>query len=107
MSPFVWMFISSFKDFGITCFGSATIKSLIQLEYSHLPKRLFRFCVFSFCEQPHSSTLIPRSFALAIFKGAICRQPISFNKTDREKKRKPKEIGRKKERDRMACKSAP
>ncbi|SDC85400.1 MULTISPECIES: BREX-1 system adenine-specific DNA-methyltransferase PglX [unclassified Candidatus Frackibacter] len=56
MSPFVWMFISSYEDFRTTIVEEKTISSLIQLEYSGFAEATVPICTFtlrnSFLELP-------------------------------------------------------
>ncbi|MDB6134350.1 MAG: putative type restriction enzyme methylase subunit [Verrucomicrobiales bacterium] len=47
MSPFVWMFIASYRDLRILLTGKATITSLVQLEYSGFDGATVPICTFT------------------------------------------------------------
>ena len=62
MCPFVWMFISSYEQLRLNIISSATLTSLIQLEYSGFEGATVPICTFCF-----------RNSSIAGYKGAfIC-----------------------------------
>jgi type II restriction/modification system DNA methylase subunit YeeA len=52
MSPFVWMFISSYEDFRADILGSSAITSLVQLEYSGFDGATVPVCTFTIVNAP-------------------------------------------------------
>ncbi|MDO4551775.1 MAG: BREX-1 system adenine-specific DNA-methyltransferase PglX [Planctomycetia bacterium] len=62
MTPFVWMFISSYKKLRLKILNEKTLTSLIQLEYSSFQSATVPICVFTL-----QNTFIPH------YKGAYIR----------------------------------
>ena len=52
MSPFVWMFISSYEELRKTLLNQATLTTLIQLEYSGFAEATVPICTFTFLNTP-------------------------------------------------------
>jgi type II restriction/modification system DNA methylase subunit YeeA len=52
MSPFVWMFISSYEEFRADILGSSAITSLVQLEYSGFDGATVPVCTFTIVNAP-------------------------------------------------------
>lgn len=73
MSPFVWMFISSFEDFRKKIIEEHTIHSLIQLEYSGFDGATVPICTF--CLRKQKADLKGSYIRLSDFKGAKNQAP--------------------------------
>jgi type II restriction/modification system DNA methylase subunit YeeA len=74
MSPFVWMFISSYEELRQYIYKSATLSSLIQLEYSGFDGATVPICTFTFIKanvKNHRSCFIK----LSDFRGADQQAP--------------------------------
>ncbi|AQQ52243.1 BREX-1 system adenine-specific DNA-methyltransferase PglX [Planococcus lenghuensis] len=68
MSPFVWMFISSFEKFRQKMIGQKTISSLIQLEYSGFEGATVPICTFTL--RNYNSELLGEYVKLTDFRGS-------------------------------------
>jgi hypothetical protein len=69
MSPFVWMFISSYEELRTHFIEHATLTSLVQLEYSGFDGATVPICTFTFGKQ-HVADFVSSYVRLADFKGA-------------------------------------
>lgn len=69
MSPFVWMFISSYEELREYFIESATLTSLIQLEYSGFEGAVVPICTFTLAKQ-HLSNFVGSYVRLSEFRGA-------------------------------------
>lgn len=68
MSPFVWMFISSYESLRKMIIGSKSISSLIQLEYSGFAEAAVPICTFIL---RNSKSILPGQYIrLSDFKGS-------------------------------------
>jgi type II restriction/modification system DNA methylase subunit YeeA len=74
MSPFVWMFVSSFEDLRARLTGSATLTSLIQLEYSGFAEATVPICCFVALNGRASGSKTA-FIRLADFKGPALQEP--------------------------------
>ncbi|WP_347454206.1 BREX-1 system adenine-specific DNA-methyltransferase PglX [Acinetobacter thermotolerans] len=74
MSPFVWMFISSYENLRTHFIDNATISSLIQLEYSGFDGATVPICTFTLAKT-HISDFIGSYVRLSDFKGAENQAP--------------------------------
>ena len=74
MSPFVWMFISSFQEMRQKFINEATLTSLIQLEYSGFDGATVPICTFTLAKY-HSNEFIGSYIRLSNFKGADLQGP--------------------------------
>jgi hypothetical protein len=74
MSPFVWMFVSSFEDLRARLTGSATLTSLIQLEYSGFADATVPICCFVALNGRASGSKTA-FIRLADFKGPALQEP--------------------------------
>lgn len=74
MSPFVWMFISSYQDLRIKLINDNIITSLVQLEYSGFDGATVPICTFTL-----QRTQLPKFYGgfirLSNFKGTINQAP--------------------------------
>ncbi len=73
MTPFVWMFISSFCDLRKMIIEQGCITSLIQLEYSGFDGATVPICTYTFAKNP--ADIIGEFIKLSDFKG-VDKQPI-------------------------------
>lgn len=69
MSPFVWMFISSYEQLRIYFIEHATLTSLVQLEYSGFDGATVPICTFTLGKQ-HVADFLSSYVRLSDFKGA-------------------------------------
>lgn len=69
MSPFVWMFISSYEELREHFIESATLTSLIQLEYSGFEGAVVPICTFTLAKQ-HLANFVGSYVRLSEFRGA-------------------------------------
>ena len=74
MTPFVWMFISSYEDMRKFLLGRKTISSLIQLEYSGFDGATVPICTFTI-ENRHRPELRGAYVRLSDFRGASVQGP--------------------------------
>jgi len=74
MSPFVWMFISSYEKLRNFLIDSKTITSLIQLEYSGFEGATVPICTFT-VENNHRSDFQGGYVRLSDFRGAKNQGP--------------------------------
>ena len=74
MTPFVWMFISSYEKLRLFLLESKTITSLIQLEYSGFDGATVPICTFTL-ENSHSPELQGGYVRLSDFRGATNQGP--------------------------------
>lgn len=74
MSPFVWMFISSFENLRLNLIDGATITSLIQLEYSGFSGATVPICTFVFLNN-HIQNYKSSFIKLSDFRGADNQAP--------------------------------
>lgn len=73
MTPFVWMFISSFEKLRMFILNNCSITSLIQLEYSGFDGATVPICTFTL--QNNSSDLDGSFIRLSNFKGSSNQMP--------------------------------
>lgn len=74
MSPFVWMFISSYEDLRSHFIEHSTLTSLIQLEYSGFDGATVPICTFTLAKQ-HAEGFIGSFIRLSDFRGADQQGP--------------------------------
>ena len=74
MTPFVWMFISSYEKLRLFLIDHKTITSLIQLEYSGFDGATVPICTFTI-ENAHNPTYKGGYVRLSDFKGAAVQGP--------------------------------
>lgn len=74
MTPFVWMFISSYEKLRSYLINNKTISSLIQLEYSGFDGATVPICTFTI-ENIHKPEFKAGFVRLSDFKGAINQAP--------------------------------
>jgi type II restriction/modification system DNA methylase subunit YeeA len=74
MSPFVWMFISSYEELRTHFIEQATLTSLVQLEYSGFDGATVPICTFTLGKQ-HVADFVSSYVRLADFKGADQQAP--------------------------------
>jgi len=68
MSPFVWMFISSYEKLRNILIDKATITSLVQLEYSGFAEAVVPICTFTLSKK-HDPKAISSFIRLSEFRG--------------------------------------
>src|SRR5690606_779827 len=74
MSPFVWMFISSYENLRTHFIDQTTISSLIQLEYSGFDGATVPICTFTLAKT-HLTNFIGSYIRLSDFKGSESQAP--------------------------------
>jgi type II restriction/modification system DNA methylase subunit YeeA len=74
MTPFVWMFISSYEDLRSFLINQKTITSLIQLEYSGFDGATVPICTFTM-ENSHQPTFEGAYIRLSDFRGSDVQGP--------------------------------
>ncbi|MFA5545856.1 MAG: BREX-1 system adenine-specific DNA-methyltransferase PglX [Sphaerochaetaceae bacterium] len=74
MSPYVWMFISSYEKLRALLINQKTITSLIQLEYSGFDGATVPICTFTF-ENRHKPNYKGAYIRLSDFRGAVNQAP--------------------------------
>lgn len=74
MSPFVWMFISSYEELRTHFMDHATLTSLVQLEYSGFDGATVPICTFTLAKQ-HVAQFVSSYVRLSDFKGADLQGP--------------------------------
>ena len=74
MSPFVWMFISSYENLRQTLIDKATLTTLIQLEYSGFAGATVPICTFTF-QNYHCDEYAGSFIRLSDFRGAENQAP--------------------------------
>lgn len=74
MSPFVWMFISSYENLRTHFIDHATLTSLIQLEYSGFEGATVPICTFTLGKQ-HLAQFVGSYVRLSDFRGADIQGP--------------------------------
>ena len=74
MSPFVWMFISSYEGLRTHFIDHATLTSLVQLEYSGFDGATVPICTFTLAKQ-HVAQFVGSYVRLSDFKGADLQGP--------------------------------
>ncbi|MFV5498302.1 BREX-1 system adenine-specific DNA-methyltransferase PglX [Acinetobacter baumannii] len=74
MSPFVWMFISSYENLRTHFIDNATISSLIQLEYSGFDGATVPICTFTLAKS-HISDFVGSYIRLSDFRGSEKQAP--------------------------------
>lgn len=74
MSPFVWMFISSYENLRTHFIDNATITSLIQLEYSGFDGATVPICTFTLAKS-HISDFVGSYIRLSDFRGSENQAP--------------------------------
>ncbi|GAO25245.1 type II restriction enzyme [Alicycliphilus sp. B1] len=74
MSPFVWMFISSYEDLRLHFLNCATLTSLIQLEYSGFDGATVPICTFTL-DKHHAASYLGSYVRLSDFRGADQQGP--------------------------------
>ncbi len=73
MTPYVWMFISSYEDLRLYLIDNKNISSLVQLEYSGFSNATVPICSFSI--RNYSSRTLGEYIKLSDFKG-VKKQPL-------------------------------
>ncbi|MDZ8259435.1 BREX-1 system adenine-specific DNA-methyltransferase PglX [Nostoc sp. ChiQUE01b] len=68
ITPFVWMFLSTYKDFRIKLLNNFTITSLVQLEYNAFEPACIPVCAFSL-QKPANKNKLGAYIKLSDFKG--------------------------------------
>jgi len=74
MSPFVWMFISSYEELRHHFIDNATLTSLVQLEYSGFDGATVPICTFTLAKE-HSAEFVGSYVRLTNFRGADQQGP--------------------------------
>lgn len=74
MSPFVWMFISSYEELRTHFIDRATLTSLVQLEYSGFDGATVPICTFTLGKQ-HVAQFVGSYVRLSDFRGADQQGP--------------------------------
>ena len=74
MSPFVWMFISSYEELRDHLIDDATLTSLVQLEYSGFDGATVPICTFTLAKQ-HVAQFVGSYVRLSDFRGADQQGP--------------------------------
>lgn len=74
MTPFVWMFISSYEELRLQLINNETIISLIQLEYSGFDGATVPICTFTL-QKNHISNFSGSYIRLSDFRGAANQGP--------------------------------
>ena len=74
MSPFVWMFISSYEELRTHFIDHATLTSLVQLEYSGFDGATVPICTFTLAKE-HVAQFVGSYVRLSDFKGADLQGP--------------------------------
>lgn len=74
MSPFVWMFISSYENLRAHFIDQATIHKLIQLEYSGFDGATVPICTFTLAKS-HVSNFMGSYIRLSDFRGSENQAP--------------------------------
>jgi len=74
MSPFVWMFISSHEELRLNLINTATLSTLIQLEYSGFAEATVPICTFTFCNT-HYNNFKGSFIRLSDFRGSDNQSP--------------------------------
>lgn len=74
MSPFVWMFISSYEELRTHLIDQVTLTSLVQLEYSGFDGATVPICTFTLGKQ-HVAQFVGSYVRLSDFKGADQQGP--------------------------------
>lgn len=74
MSPFVWMFISSFEELRLKFITQNTIMSLVQLEYSGFEGATVPVCAFTLAKA-HVNEFVGSYIRLSDFRGAEQQGP--------------------------------
>ena len=74
MSPFVWMFISTYEELRLHFIENASLTSLIQLEYSGFDGATVPICTFTLAKQ-HVIDFMGSFIRLSDFKGAEQQSP--------------------------------
>ena len=74
MSPFVWMFISSYEELRTHFIDHATLTSLVQLEYSGFDGATVPICTFTLGKQ-HVAQFVGSYVRLSDFRGADLQGP--------------------------------
>jgi hypothetical protein len=74
MSPFVWMFISSYEDLRRHVLAEATLTSLVQLEYSGFDGATVPICTFTI-DRSHLTDYVGTYLRLVDFKGSDQQAP--------------------------------
>jgi type II restriction/modification system DNA methylase subunit YeeA len=74
MSPFVWMFISSYEELRQHFIDNATLTSLVQLEYGGFDGAVVPICTFTIAKQ-HAERYLGSFIKLSDFRGAEQQGP--------------------------------
>jgi type II restriction/modification system DNA methylase subunit YeeA len=74
MSPFVWMFISSYEELRTQFIDNATLATLVQLEYSGFDGATVPICTFTLAKQ-HAAQFIGSFIRLSDFRGSDQQGP--------------------------------
>ena len=74
MTPFVWMFISSYEELRTTLIDDQVISTLVQLEYSGFDGATVPICTFTLTKG-HVDNYVGSYIRLSDFKGAIKQGP--------------------------------
>jgi type II restriction/modification system DNA methylase subunit YeeA len=84
MSPFVWMFISSYENLRKTLIDEATLTTLIQLEYSGFAGATVPICTFTFMHY-HCDEYVGSFIRLSDFRGAENQAPKTLEAINNHK----------------------
>ncbi|WP_180012153.1 BREX-1 system adenine-specific DNA-methyltransferase PglX [Acinetobacter sp. YH12235] len=84
MSPFVWMFISSYENLRTHFIDNATITTLIQLEYSGFDGATVPICTFTLAKS-HIKNFIGSYIRLSDFKGSENQEPKTLEAINNRK----------------------
>ncbi len=84
MSPFVWMFISSYDELRRFVLEDATLSSLIQLEYSGFDGATVPICTFTLA-RAHVANFTSSYIRLAEFRGADQQAPRTLEAINNKK----------------------
>lgn len=76
MTPYVWMFITSYKELREYILNNMNIESLVQLEYSALEEATVPICTFTL--KNNTNNMIGRYFRLVDYKGRMRIQEEKF-----------------------------
>ena len=74
MCPFTWMFIASYEKLRLNILETATLTSLIQLEYSGFEGATVPICTFTFCNAHHQHYK-GAFIRLSAFRGSDSQSP--------------------------------
>ncbi len=84
MTPFVWMFISSYEDLRLHLINKETLTSLVQLEYSGFDGATVPICTFTL-QKGHISDFTGSYIRLSDFRGAENQGPKTLEAINNHK----------------------